>query len=150
MRDVTVTFARTLDAGSVGHILSAANEEAPWLPRIYSAAEEIRHAGEMIDAGWVRVAKHEGQVVGFIARDDSRVHALYVLPQVQDTGVGTALVRDAQTACDVLRLWSYQANRSAKRFYELRGFVEVTRTDGSDNDAGLPDILFEWTRRTGS
>jgi GNAT superfamily N-acetyltransferase len=146
VRDVTVTPARALDAGSVGQILSAANEETPWLPRIYSAAEQIRYAGVMIDAGWVRVARQEGQVIGFIARDDSEVHALYVLPRAQDMGVGTALVHDAQTACDALRLWSYQANRSATRFYAQRGFVEVARTDGSDNDVGLPDILFEWTR----
>lgn len=105
------------------------------------------YAGDMIDAGWVRVAKLEGRVVGFIARHEARVHALYVLPEAQDKGVGTALLEDAKKDCEELRLWSYQANGSATRFYGLRGFIEIDRTDGAENEAGLPDIHFEWTRR---
>jgi GNAT superfamily N-acetyltransferase len=142
-----VAPARALDAGSIGHILSVAQGEIPWLPTVHSAAEDIRHAGDMIDAGWVRVAKSGDRVVGFIARDDREIHALYVLPEAQKRGVGTTLLRDAQKICAELRLWSYQANASAARFYGRRGFVEVARTDGSDNDVGLPDILFEWTGR---
>ena len=146
MTDVIITPARSLDAGAVGNILSVSNDEMPWLPRVHSAAEEIMYAGDMIDAGWVRVAKVDGRVVGFIARHENRVHALYVLPEAQDKGVGTALLQDAKKECDTLRLWSYQANAPAARFYGLRGFIEIERTDGAENEAGLPDIHFEWTR----
>lgn len=146
MSTITISPARTLDAGAVGHILSVSNDTMPWLPRMHSAAEEIMYAGDMIEAGWVRVAKREGKVVAFIARWDEEIHALYVLPDAQDDGVGTALMEDAKTETDRLALWSYQANSSATRFYGLRGFIETARTDGSENDAGLPDIRFEWTR----
>ncbi|MFK7743540.1 MAG: GNAT family N-acetyltransferase [Roseobacter sp.] len=146
MIDVKITAARALDAGAVGHILSVSNDAMPWLPRVHSAAEEIMYAGDMIDAGWVRVAKIDGKVVGFIARHESEIHALYVLPDAQDKGVGTALVENAKSECDKLALWSYEANGVAAHFYDVRGFVEVDRTDGKGNDAGLPDIRFEWTR----
>ncbi len=149
MSDVTVTAARSLDAGAIGEVLSATNDQMPWMPRVHSAAEEIKYAGDMIDAGWVRVAHLEGRIVGFIARDQMQVHALYVSPDVQNQGVGTALLDDAKAQCNELRLWSYQANLPATRFYASRGFAELERTDGSGNDAGLPDIHFEW-RKDGS
>ena len=146
MTDVIITSARPLDAGAIGHILSVSNDAMPWLPRLHSAAEEIMYAGDMIEAGWVKVAKREGKVVAFIARHSEQIHALYVLPDAQDEGVGTALLQDAKETCETLRLWSYQANGAAARFYGLRGFIEIERTDGNENDAGLPDILFEWSR----
>jgi GNAT superfamily N-acetyltransferase len=146
MSEISITFARSLDAGAVGSILSASNELMPWLPRVHSAAEEIKYAGEMIDAGWVKVASINGRIVGFIARHETEVYALYVLPEAQDKGVGTALLEDAKTSCEKLGLWSYEANGVASHFYGLRGFVEVERTDGSGNEAGLPDIRFEWTK----
>ncbi len=146
MTDITITPARSLDAGAVGHILSLTNDQMPWLPRVHTAAEEIRYAGDMIEAGWVRVAKVDGRVVGFIARWEQDVHALYVLPDAQDKGVGTALIDDAKTDSETLALWSYEANAGATRFYGLRGFIQTDQTDGSGNDAGLPDIRFEWTR----
>jgi GNAT superfamily N-acetyltransferase len=146
MTDVTISPARSLDAGAVGHILSVSNDAMPWLPRLHSAAEEIRYAGDMIDAGWVTVAKLDGKVVGLIAVWEEEVHALYVLPQAQDKGIGTALIEDAKTRSDRLALWSYEANGRAAYFYGLRGFEEIERTDGSGNDVGLPDIRFEWTK----
>lgn len=146
MTDTIISSARSLDAGAIGHILSRTNDQMPWLPQLHSAAEEIKYAGDMIEAGWVRVAKRDGKVVGFIARHENQVHALYVLPDAQDKGVGTALLSDAKSQCDQLRLWSYQANANATRFYGLRGFIEIERTDGAENDVGLPDILFEWSR----
>lgn len=146
MNDLTIIPARSLDAGAVGHILSVSNDAMPWLPRVHSAAEEIKYAGEMIEAGWVRVAMTGDTVIGFIARHESEIYALYVLPDAQDKGVGTALLKDAMASCDRLALWSYDANGRASHFYALRGFAEVDRTDGSGNEASLPDIRYEWTR----
>lgn len=146
MMDVTIAPARSLDAGVVGHILSVTNDAMAWLPRVFSAAEEIKYSGDMIEAGWVRVAKIDGKVVGFIARHESEIHALYVLPEKQDRGIGTALLKDAMACCDRLALWSYVANGVATQFYALRGFDETDRTDGSGNEARLPDVRLEWSK----
>src|SRR5210317_596054 len=122
MSKTTITPARSLDAGAVGHILSVSNDAMPWLPRVHSAAEEIKYSGDMIEAGWVRVAKLDSRIVGFIARHENEIYALYVLPEAQDKGVGTALLKDAMENCDNLALWSYEANGMASHFYGLRGF----------------------------
>ena len=144
MNDVDIKPARILDAGSVGRILSENNDLLPWLPRIHTAAEEIMYAEQMIDAGWVNVARKDGKVGGLLARWDNEVVALYVLPEAQESGIGTALLDAAKEECSHLGLWSYQANTGATRFYNKRGFRQVARTDGSGNDVGLADIRFEW------
>lgn len=146
MTALTISSARSLDAGAVGNILSVSNDVMPWLPRVHSAAEEIKYSAQMIDAGWVKVARLDTRIVGFIARHDTEIYALYVLPEAQDKGVGTALIDDAKEACAKLSLWSYEANAPASRFYQQRGFVEVERTDGDTNEAKLPDIRYEWTK----
>ncbi len=144
---VRILPARPLDAGAVGDVLSCANDALPWLPRIHSRAEEVMFAGDMIDAGWVHVARQGPEIVGFMARARTEIHALYLTPGAQGLGIGRALLSQAKTACDRLGLWSYQANARAARFYARAGFAEVARTDGAGNDARLPDIRFEWARK---
>ncbi|MEM9577738.1 MAG: GNAT family N-acetyltransferase [Pseudomonadota bacterium] len=146
MSCIAISSARPLDAGAVGNVLTVSIRLMRWLPPLHTAAEDIRYAGEMIDAGWVRVARQEGNVIGFIARQETDVHALYLLPDAQGMGVGTALLDDAKSVSDRLSLWTYEANQRAMRFYRQRGFLEVDRTEGSGNEAGLPDIRFAWTR----
>jgi ribosomal protein S18 acetylase RimI-like enzyme len=43
-----------------------------------------------------------------------------------------------------LALWAFQANTSARRFYERHGFVEARRTDGRDNEERTPDVLYAY------
>lgn len=146
MTGVKIVPARTLDAGAVGEVLSAANDALPWLPRVHTRAQEVMYAADMIDAGWVKVARQGRDVVGFIARARHEIHALYLAPGAQGLGIGRALLAEAKAARTHLGLWSFQANARAARFYRRAGFVEVTRTDGAGNDAGLPDIRFEWVK----
>ncbi|QUJ75353.1 GNAT family N-acetyltransferase [Sulfitobacter albidus] len=145
---VGLRAARPLDAGSVGEIMAACNARHEWLPQLYSGAEMIGFAGDMIDAGWVRVAQYEGAVLGFIARNAGEVHGLYLRPQAQGRGIARALMHEAQRDTGALGLWSFVANERATRFYRKAGFVEVTRTDGAANDVGLPDIRYEWQRES--
>ena len=100
----------------------------------------------MVEAGWVRVARVDAEVFGFVARRANELLALYVAPGAQGYGVGTALLSDAKSHCPALGLWSYQANLGAARFYQREGFQEIQRTNGQGNEAKLPDIRFEWKR----
>ncbi|MEM6886794.1 MAG: GNAT family N-acetyltransferase [Pseudomonadota bacterium] len=146
MTTVTISAGEPLHAGAIGRILDATNDQMSWLPRVHSSAEEIGYAGDMIEAGWVTVAKLDRHVVGFMAVYEQSIYALYVLPEVQNQGIGTRLLETAKAENERLTLWSYAENAQATRFYRLRGFVDVDRTDGSDNEAGLPDICFEWVK----
>jgi RimJ/RimL family protein N-acetyltransferase len=43
----------------------------------------------------------------------------------------------------VLRLYTFQCNEGARRFYERNGFTAVAFGDGSGNEEGEPDIRYE-------
>jgi len=42
-----------------------------------------------------------------------------------------------------IRLYTFQANGGARRFYERHGFQPVAFSGGRDNEECCPDILFE-------
>ncbi len=138
--------ARDMDAGAVGAILSEFIDTTPWMPRIHTRAQDLAHAARMIGFGWVSLADHQGDVLGFMARNGEEIDALYVTQKARGQGVGTALLQHAQAMSPRLELWTFQENTGAQRFYERHGFTETRRTDGTDNDEGLPDILYEWLR----
>ncbi|HEY6431317.1 MAG TPA: GNAT family N-acetyltransferase, partial [Acetobacteraceae bacterium] len=62
-------------------------------------------------------------------------------------GIGTALLAQAMAAHSPLRLWVFQRNAPALRFYAARGFRLVGQTDGSRNEEREPDALLEWVRQ---
>lgn len=43
----------------------------------------------------------------------------------------------------VVRLYTFQANQGARRFHERHGFRVVGFGDGSGNEEGVPDPLYE-------
>jgi putative acetyltransferase len=43
----------------------------------------------------------------------------------------------------VLRLWTFQRNAGARRFYERNGFAAVELTDGLGNEEREPDVRYE-------
>jgi ribosomal protein S18 acetylase RimI-like enzyme len=94
---------------------------------------------------YVMVAEIEGEVVGFLSMAEGMVHNLYVLPDFHNQGVGSALLDVAKTSSDgSLRLWVFEPNKGAIRFYERHGFGLVKRTDGSQNEENVPDRLMAW------
>lgn len=143
-----IRSAGLLDAGRVGAILSNFTDTTAWLPRIHTRAEDIAFADGLIAKNWVHVFE-QTTIEAFIARDGAEIHALYVGAKARGKGIGTALIEHAKSQSDTLKLWTFQANLGAQRFYEHHGFDEVTRTEGLGNDEKLPDIHFRWTRRTG-
>jgi len=83
-------------------------------------------------------------LVGFIAFREGWIDQLYVLPSAQGRGVGTALLQVAQTRLGRLSLWTFQRNKSARRFYEKHGFILVKETDGTGNEEREPDAMYSW------
>ncbi len=148
MTVIHLRAARSTDAGTVGGILSEFIDDTDWMPRIHTRAEDIGFAGSLIDRGWVTVSEYANCVTGFLACDGKTVQALYVTAAARRQGVGSALLRHAQTRWAALSLWTFQANTEARAFYAAHGFAEAEHTDGARNDEGLPDVRFEWKRET--
>jgi GNAT superfamily N-acetyltransferase len=143
---IALRAARSTDAGNVGAILTQFAATTPWMPRLHSAAQDIAHAGMMIDRGWVTVAHVDAEIVGFSACNGEDLDALYVFAEARGLGVGTALLKHLQAERQQLGLWTFQANTDAQRFYLRHGFQERRRTDGSGTEEKLPDIRYLWQR----
>ncbi len=70
---------------------------------------------------------------------------LYVLPDWQGRGVGSALVEHAKRLQPSgLQLWVFASNKPAIAFYEPRGFRIVESTDGASNEERAPDHRMVW------
>ena len=114
----------------------------PWLPDLHAPAEDVAYfAGEIKSSvGWVAI--DDDAIVGFALTRDGWLNHLYIDPEVQGIGIGSALLDEAIASIGPgIRLWAFQRNRRAVSFYASHGFVEVKRTDGRDNDEKEPDIL---------
>ena len=86
-----------------------------------------------------------GTLVGILVLDERWLDQLYVEPALTGRGIGAELVKVAKRERPQgLQLWTFASNAGAQRFYDRHGFVETRRTDGRDNEEGLPNILYVW------
>ncbi len=144
---MTLSRAHIWNVPRLAVILWSATRAVPGRACARSRADDLWLLGRVTWQGRVRVARVGGRIAGFLLRDGSRVHALYVAPEWRGQGVGRALLRDAQARAGVLDLWVLAENLRARRFYRGAGFAEAGYDGrGGGNDEGLPDIRMVWTR----
>ena len=84
-------------------------------------------------------------VIGLLALGESWLEQLYLALEWRGRGVGDQLEALAkQRRPEGLKLWTFQVNTPAQRFYERHGFVEAERTDGRGNEEREPDVRYVW------
>jgi ribosomal protein S18 acetylase RimI-like enzyme len=134
------------DAEAVADVFLAAKTEMTYLPHLHTEAETRRWISDFVLRELeVWVADDGGHVVGFAALGNNVLEHLYVHPQAQNRGVGaTLLTVSKECRPRGLRLWVFQKNVGARRFYERHGFTLVRLTEGLENEEREPDALYEW------
>ena len=136
------------DAEAVARVLIDARRELmPFAPSAHTD-DDVRQwvRQTLIPAGGVTVALAAGEVVGVMAvghgKDAAWIEQLYVHPRHVACGIGSTLLAHAlATLPRPLQLWTFQANRHARAFYERHGFVAIAFTDGADNEERCPEVL---------
>jgi putative acetyltransferase len=143
----TIRRGQAGDIEAVARLFRAVRRAClPFLPDLHTAEEDLGFFRDRVFAEcdvWVAQA---GAIDGFIAFRPGWIDHLYVRPEYQRQGLGAALFAHATETYAPLRLWVFQRNTAAIRFYRTRGFGEIERTDGSRNEEREPDMLMEWTR----
>ena len=100
-----------------------------------------------IRAGRVTVAELDGTVVGIASVGAHEKHLilwkLYVLPECQGQGIGSALVTSVVASATgvypEIRISYLVGNTLAEAFYRGKGFVEISRDPGRD---GIPESVW--------
>ncbi|WP_376092498.1 GNAT family N-acetyltransferase [Roseomonas sp. CCTCC AB2023176] len=151
MNAVAIRPGVPADAAALARLFRASRAAAmPWLPVLYTPEEDLAWMrGRVLTGCEVRVAWAGDVPAGFVARAGEWIEHLYLAPEMRRRGIGTALLA-AVTADDppLLRLHAFARNAAARAFYEAHGFVAVAQSDGSSNEEGEPDLLYE--RRRGA
>ena len=84
-------------------------------------------------------------LAGFATLTGAWLESLYVAPDRQGTGVGTALLDLAMALRpEGFGLWVFASNTPARGFYQRHGLIELEHTDGSGNAERQPDIRMVW------
>jgi GNAT superfamily N-acetyltransferase len=93
----------------------------------------------------VWVAEEHDNVTAVLVLEREWIDQLYVDPGHVGRGIGSRLMAVAKLQRPSgLKLWTFQANVRAQRFYERHGFVATGSTEG-DNEEGAPDVRYEWS-----
>jgi ribosomal protein S18 acetylase RimI-like enzyme len=147
--------ARPEDAHAIASVLVDSRKAfLPFAP-LARKTEEVQGwvARHLVPEGGVTVATSGGKVVAVLAvsedKDAAWIDQLYVLPGFENQGLGTDLLRHAHsTLRRPVRLYTFQQNAGARRFYERHGYKVVALSDGQSNEERCPDVLYELHPRT--
>lgn len=92
----------------------------------------------------VRLARLDGELVGFVAASTESVAQLFVRVGWQRRGIGTRMLDWAkQQSAGSLWLYTFARNHGARAFYARQGFVEVAY--GFEPTWQLDDVRLHWT-----
>lgn len=119
----------------------------PEMPVLHTPAEDVEFFGTVVFPRCeIWLLEDAEAASGFVAFRPGWIDHLYVLPRHQRCGLGGTLLDLGKRSGDPLRLWTFQCNTGARRFYERHGFRIERETDGSGNDERQPDVLYVWER----
>lgn len=149
--DLTLRLAVESDLAQVADLFIASRTgAAPAMPAINAPLEVVREHIEAWDLGTreVWLAEDAMGLVGFATLTGPWLESLYIAPDRQGTGVGTALLELAMALRPSgFGLWVFASNAPARGFYRRHGLIELEHTDGSANSEREPDIRMAWPGR---
>ena len=141
--------AAAADAADMARVLIDARRELmPFAPSAHSDDEVRQWVREvLVPSGGVTLACTDGAVAGVLATSGADgvawIDQLCVdPPQVARRAGRTLLAHALAVLPRPLQLYTFQANRHARDFYERHGFVAVAFGDGSGNEEQRPDVLY--------
>lgn len=144
--DLVLRPAGAEDAEQVAELYLATRRAAvPAMPPLVHPPGSVHaHLATAVRDKEVWVAEAD-DVVGFATLAGDWLDALYVGPDHQGFGIGTALLElvKAQRPRG-FSLWVFAGNAPARGFYHRHGLVELEHTDGSGNEERSPDVRMAW------
>ncbi len=94
-----------------------------------------------IPASETVVFEVDGQIAGFYCLYGSTLAAIFVSPNLQGQGIGSALMDDAKSRRSCLQLSVYSQNTPSINFYKQHGFISLG--EQIDEHTGHPEFIME-------
>ena len=128
---VTVDESNLLEAAAI-HSASWQDSHrsfcSPDFIALHSPEHQREYLREKMNAGSRVYMLVKDRPVGIVSVTGSLIEDLYILPDRQNMGCGTRLLRFAMAQCTgVPTLWILENNTDAKRLYHRMGFRETGR-----------------------
>ncbi|QEM82635.1 N-acetyltransferase [Halomonas binhaiensis] len=95
-----------------------------------------------IPASETFVLESNGKIAGFYSLFGNTLAAIFVSPDMQGKGMGTALLDDAKGRRERLQLTVYKDNSPSVRFYEKHGFT--SHGEQVDVHTGHSELIMEY------
>lgn len=143
LADIRLRVAVPADAQAIASVLRASLSSHGWMPTLHTPQEDLAFVRDVVlPHQAVTVAEAGGAVVGFIAVNGNWIDQLYLAPGWTGQGIGSRLLESATPGMGEIKLYCFQANAGARRFYERHGFRVSAFSSGSGNEERLPDVLY--------
>lgn len=149
---ITLRAAAASDAADVADVYWRSRTELVACAPVTHTFEEVREwiADLLIPSGEVVVALIADRLVGLSATSSAYgimwLDQLYVDPTCVGRGVGSALLDEAVARASehtTVQLYTFSHNARARAFYDRHGFAVIAQGDGSSNEEGVPDVLYQ-------
>ena len=148
--EIVVRIALPSDAEQVANVLIESRKANLHFAPSAHTDEETRVwvATRLLPFENVLVVVADGRIVGIASTTSSAemswISQMYVAPGYVGQGIGSLLLeRSLKRLSRPVRLYTFQQNIGARRFYERNGFVAISLSDGSDNEEHCPSVLYE-------
>jgi len=143
------------DKGRISDILISSRKAFLYYAPLAHTEDEVRKwvTNSLIPSGGVYVAELNRLVVAVLSTSNSKginwIDQMYTDPLYVGKGIGTKMLSNLlQTTSKPVRLYTFQQNTAARRFYEQHGFQAIQFTDGRDNEEQCPDVLYELSAKS--
>ena len=97
---------------------------------------------EMLPQAEVYVWEGKGKIQGFVGLYEDYIAGIFVLEQVQSSGIGGQLLDYIKSRKAHLSLKVYQKNIRAVKFYKREGFQ--IKMESADQETGEKEYTMEW------
>ena len=114
---------------------------SPDFVALHTPEHQLAYLQEKLEQGSRLFMLTDGDPVGIVSVTGSLIEDLYILPDVQNHGYGTFLLRYAIGQCDgIPTLWILENNKGAEKLYRREGFRETGRKNAITDE--LDEIEF--------
>ena len=144
---IEIRKATVGDVADVAEVFIASQADAlPFLAALHTQQETRSFiATQVFPLSDMWVAVEDGRIVGMMALVGQHIDHLYLKPGQYRRGIGTLLLNKAkELSPKKITLYAFAVNSRARAFYEHHSFKPIEFGDGSANEAGEPDVLYEW------